>query len=112
MADCVAGGTRHAFTCLIMVVSTQIYVLCDPSIDPTTPIEAYNITSTAYPSEGYDIVFSDEFNSDNRKFGAGNDPSWEAINSYNFNTGDFEARTHVNTLTRMNIYDVDCHLSL
>ena len=55
-------------------------------IDPETPRDAYNITSTAWPSEGYDLVFSDEFQAKDL-----DSNSWEAINSYNFNTGDFEA---------------------
>ena len=36
-------------------------------------------------------MFSDEFNTAGRQFGAGEDEHWTAINSYNFATGDFEA---------------------
>ena len=60
-------------------------------IDPDTSSSVYNTTSGAYTSEGYNLVFSDEFNTADRKFGDGNDERWTAINSYNFNTGDFEA---------------------
>jgi len=72
------------------------FLLCVPSvwtsmIDPDTSSSVYNTTSGAYTSEGYNLVFSDEFNTADRKFGDGNDERWTAINSYNFNTGDFEA---------------------
>jgi beta-glucanase (GH16 family) len=36
------------------------------------------------------LVFSDEFNTAGRDFGAGKDPYWEAVDHYNPTTGDLE----------------------
>ena len=55
-------------------------------IDPATPESARSILSGVYQ-----LVFSDEFNTNGRKFGSGQDEHWTAINAYNFATGDFEA---------------------
>ncbi|KAH7890663.1 beta-glucan synthesis-associated [Phlebopus sp. FC_14] len=57
-------------------------------IDPTTPKSA--LTRTGFDSLDYDLVFSDEFNTDNRTFWPGDDPFWEAANLWYWTTGDEE----------------------
>jgi beta-glucanase (GH16 family) len=46
-------------------------------IDPDTPRELY--TRTGNDGKRYDLVFSDEFNTDGRTFWPGDDPFWEAM---------------------------------
>jgi hypothetical protein len=46
-------------------------------IDKDTPEDAYTHTSLDDGSE-WDLVFSDEFNTDGRSFYPGDDPYWEA----------------------------------
>lgn len=41
-------------------------------VDDTTPMSAY--TRTGFDGEEYDLVFSDEFNTDGRTFWPGDDP--------------------------------------
>jgi hypothetical protein len=60
-------------------------------IDAQTPSSAY--TRTGSDGNLYDLVFSDEFNTDGRTFYPGDDPYWEAVdlhywygNSHNFLT--------------------------
>ncbi|KZP22000.1 glycoside hydrolase family 16 protein [Athelia psychrophila] len=48
-------------------------------IDLDTPSSAYNTTSYGDGSE-WQLVFSDEFNTDGRTFYPGDDPYWEALN--------------------------------
>ena len=48
-------------------------------IDVDTPSSALTVTSFADGSE-WQLVFSDEFNTDNRTFWPGDDPYWEAVN--------------------------------
>ncbi|KAG6855509.1 hypothetical protein H0H87_001844 [Tephrocybe sp. NHM501043] len=57
-------------------------------IDPTTPDEAR--TRVGYDSLKYDLVFSDEFNTDGRTFYPGDDPFWEAVDLWYGVTGDIE----------------------
>ncbi|KAF8318787.1 beta-glucan synthesis-associated [Clavulina sp. PMI_390] len=57
-------------------------------IDPDTPQSAYTITSSV--STTFDLVFSDEFNVDNRTFYPGDDPYWEAVDIHYWATGDWE----------------------
>ncbi|KAF5372393.1 hypothetical protein D9615_009276 [Tricholomella constricta] len=53
-------------------------------IDPVTPREALKRTS----SDGvvYDLVFSDEFNTDDRTFSKDADPVWETLNDHSHNS--------------------------
>ena len=60
-------------------------------VDSQTPSSAYTRTGT--DGHVYDLVFSDEFNTDGRTFYPGDDPYWEAVdlhywygNSHNFLT--------------------------
>lgn len=46
-------------------------------IDPDTPTSAYK--RTGWDGKTYDLVFSDEFNTDGRTFYPGDDPFWEAV---------------------------------
>jgi beta-glucan synthesis-associated protein KRE6 len=46
-------------------------------IDPQTPSEF--LTRTGFDGEEYELVFSDEFNTDGRSFYPGDDPFWEAV---------------------------------
>ncbi|GAA5893040.1 uncharacterized protein JCM6883_007547 [Sporobolomyces salmoneus] len=57
-------------------------------IDPDTPEEA--LTRTGFDGKEYQLVFSDEFNTDGRKFYAGMDPYWEAVDLHYWQTNDVE----------------------
>ena len=57
-------------------------------VDPDTPADA-RITMTR-DGRRYRLVFSDEFERENRTFREGEDPKWTAINSYNMATKDFQ----------------------
>jgi beta-glucanase (GH16 family) len=46
-------------------------------IDPDTPESA--LTRTGFDGKEYQLVFSDEFNTDGRQFYADMDPYWEAV---------------------------------
>ncbi|KAG9006630.1 hypothetical protein FRB94_000556 [Tulasnella sp. JGI-2019a] len=56
-------------------------------IDRDTPVAAYTTTSYQDGSE-LQLVFSDEFNVDNRTFYPGDDPYWEAEDLYYWQTGN------------------------
>ncbi|KAG1749837.1 glycoside hydrolase family 16 protein [Suillus paluster] len=58
-------------------------------IDVDTPSSAHTYTSFADSSE-WQLVFSDEFNQDNRTFWPGDDPYWEAVNLHYWQTNDLE----------------------
>ncbi|KAF9481170.1 beta-glucan synthesis-associated [Pholiota conissans] len=70
--------------------SGQIPVLPNlPSlIDPETPSNV--LTRTGSDGKLYDLVFSDEFNTDGRSFYPGDDAFWEAADLYYWPTGDTE----------------------
>lgn len=53
-------------------------------IDADTPEDAYTKTSWMNSSDEWVLVFSDEFNTDNRSFYPGDDPYWEAHNLHNW----------------------------
>lgn len=57
-------------------------------IDPETPEEAK--TRTGYDGEEYELVFSDEFNTDGRTFYPGDDPFWEGVDLWYGATEDLE----------------------
>jgi beta-glucanase (GH16 family) len=59
-------------------------------IDPETPKSAYNNSSVTDSSTEWVLVFSDEFNTDNRSFYPGDDPYWEAMDLHYWQTGDLE----------------------
>jgi beta-glucanase (GH16 family) len=57
-------------------------------IDPDTPSSAqYRTGSDGYT---YQLMFSDEFNTDGRTFWPGDDPFWEAVDLYYWPTADLE----------------------
>ncbi|TAQ91052.1 hypothetical protein B7494_g586 [Chlorociboria aeruginascens] len=58
-------------------------------IDPDTPTSAKTRQST-FDGSTLNLVFSDEFNQDNRTFYAGDDPFWTAPNIWYGATGDME----------------------
>ncbi|CAE6396751.1 unnamed protein product [Rhizoctonia solani] len=58
-------------------------------IDSDTPKEAYTRTSIDDGSE-WDLVFSDEFNTDGRSFYPGDDPFWEAVDLHYWGTNNLE----------------------
>ncbi|VDB99595.1 unnamed protein product [Peniophora sp. CBMAI 1063] len=60
-------------------------------IDPDTPDEA-KTRSTFTPSKSsqFELVFSDEFNTEGRSFYEGDDPFWTAMNLNYWQTGDVE----------------------
>ncbi|KIK08000.1 glycoside hydrolase family 16 protein [Laccaria amethystina LaAM-08-1] len=57
-------------------------------IDPDTPASA--MTRTGSDGKTYNLVFSDEFNTDGRTFYPGEDPFWEAADLHYWPTGDLE----------------------
>lgn len=57
-------------------------------IDPDTPDSAK--TRQGFDGFKYNLVFSDEFNSDGRTFFPGDDPFWEAVDLWYGATGDLE----------------------
>ncbi|KAH9849652.1 beta-glucan synthesis-associated [Lenzites betulinus] len=64
-----------------------LFALPDP-IDSDTPEPAK--TRTGFDGEQYVLVFSDEFNKDNRTFYPGDDPFWEAADLWYGSTADLE----------------------
>lgn len=57
-------------------------------IDSDTPSDAY--TRTGEDGKKYNLVFSDEFNTDGRTFYPGDDPYWEAADLHYWPTADLE----------------------
>lgn len=58
-------------------------------IDLDTPTSAYTTTSYGDGSE-WQLIFSDEFNTDGRTFYPGDDPYWEAVNLHYWATNNME----------------------
>ncbi|KAK0525732.1 hypothetical protein OC835_005518 [Tilletia horrida] len=59
-------------------------------IDPDTPKQALQRIGGLDGKTQYNLVFSDEFNQDERTFEAGMDPYWEAVDLWYWGTGDYE----------------------
>jgi len=57
-------------------------------IDPTTPNSV--MSRTGFDGTQYNLVFSDEFNTDGRTFWPGDDPYWEAVDLHYWATGNLE----------------------
>ncbi|KAH9890083.1 glycoside hydrolase family 16 protein [Cubamyces lactineus] len=57
-------------------------------IDPATDRSVYTRTGT--DGKTYNLVFSDEFETDGRTFWPGDDPFWEAVDLHYWPTGDLE----------------------
>ncbi|GAA5974252.1 hypothetical protein JCM11641_003355 [Rhodosporidiobolus odoratus] len=57
-------------------------------VDADTPKSVY--TRTGFDGEDYELVFSDEFNTDGRTFWPGDDPYWEAVDLHYWATTDLE----------------------
>jgi beta-glucan synthesis-associated protein KRE6 len=57
-------------------------------IDKDTPTSVYTRVGT--DGKTYNLVFSDEFNTDGRTFYPGEDPYWEAVDLHYWATGDLE----------------------
>lgn len=55
-------------------------------VDPETPQDA--MSKTGNDGNTYQLVFSDEFNTDGRSFYPGDDPFWEAVDLHYWATGD------------------------
>jgi len=55
-------------------------------IDVDTPKEALTKASYMNPGDQWELVFSDEFNTDGRTFYPGDDPYWEAPNLHYWGT--------------------------
>lgn len=55
-------------------------------IDLDTPQAAYTKASYMNAGDQWDLVFSDEFNTDGRTFYPGDDPFWEAANLHYWQT--------------------------
>ena len=55
-------------------------------IDIATPQSAYTKPSFEDPTQEWDLVFSDEFNVDGRTFYPGDDPYWEAVDLWYWQT--------------------------
>ncbi len=59
-------------------------------VDPETPQSAYTRSGWNDPSVSYELVFSDEFNTDGRTFYPGDDPYWEAVDLHYWATNNLE----------------------
>ncbi|KAL9935405.1 hypothetical protein V8E36_005753 [Tilletia maclaganii] len=59
-------------------------------IDPDTPRSALQRVGGLDGKTRYNLVFSDEFNEDQRTFEPGMDPWWEAVDLWYWGTGDYE----------------------
>ena len=59
-----------------------------PMVDPDTPADARKTTD--HNGDGFELVFSDEFNTAGRSFGPGADPYWTAVDHFNPTTSDLE----------------------
>lgn len=57
-------------------------------IDADTPEDVKH--RTGFDGQKYHLVFSDEFNTDGRSFGEGDDPYWEAVDLHYWPTNDLE----------------------
>ncbi|BGP54249.1 hypothetical protein JCM8202_001385 [Rhodotorula sphaerocarpa] len=57
-------------------------------IDDSTPSDKY--ARTGFDGQQYELVFSDEFNTDGRTFWPGDDPYWEAVDLHYWATKDVE----------------------
>ena len=62
-------------------------------VDKDTPQSA--MTRTGFDGQEYELVFSDEFNTDGRSFYPGDDPFWQAVDLHYWETSDLE--WYVNT---------------
>ncbi|PWN38554.1 SKN1-domain-containing protein [Meira miltonrushii] len=70
---------------------TLMHGLRQGLIDRDTPKSAYTKGGFgADKTETWELMFSDEFNTDGRSFYPGEDPFWEAVNLYAHGTGDLE----------------------
>lgn len=67
-------------------------------IDKDTPDSVK--TRTGFDGKSYNLVFSDEFNSDGRTFYPGDDPFWEAVDLWYGATEDLEWYDPKNAFTR------------
>ncbi|KAG6832271.1 hypothetical protein H0H92_003504 [Tricholoma furcatifolium] len=59
-------------------------------IDLETPKDVYAKPSYTDPANDFQLVFSDEFNTDGRTFYPGDDPYWEAVNLHYWATNNME----------------------
>ncbi|KAI0687091.1 beta-glucan synthesis-associated [Cytidiella melzeri] len=86
------GGHKLAFagnTATSPTEATPVTAFAMPQIiDPETPDNAK--TRTGFDGQKYELVFSDEFNTDGRTFYPGDDPFWEATDLWYGATGDLE----------------------
>lgn len=57
-------------------------------IDPDTPDSVKS--RTGFDGKQYELVFSDEFNTEGRTFYPGDDPFWEAVDLWYGSTADLE----------------------
>ncbi|KAH7098761.1 beta-glucan synthesis-associated [Auriculariales sp. MPI-PUGE-AT-0066] len=96
-----SGGLRALMSNNQFVNGTgQVAVLATlpKLIDPDTPLDVR--TRKGFDGEEYELVFSDEFNEDNRSFYPGDDPFWEALDIWYGATRDEEWYDPDNVSTR------------
>ena len=55
-------------------------------VDPDTPADVQ--TTQDHNGDEFKLVFSDEFSKDGRRFEAGADPYWTAVDHFNPTTSD------------------------
>ncbi|KAF8666653.1 Beta-glucan synthesis-associated protein (SKN1) [Rhizoctonia solani] len=67
-------------------------------VDKDTPQSA--MTRTGFDGQEYELVFSDEFNTDGRTFYPGDDPFWEAVDLNYWATKDLEWYDPGNAITK------------
>lgn len=65
---------------LLFLVLSSCYIICHSGwIDPETALKSHK-THSYVDGRPHKLVFSDEFNTDDRHFRDGEDPRWTAIN--------------------------------
>lgn len=81
----VASFTRMDTLYILAAIALTICVQAVSGgwIDPDTPSDNYSIISYD-TSSTFSLIFSDEFNTDNRRFHDGSDPRWTAINKNDY----------------------------
>ncbi|CAJ1969106.1 unnamed protein product [Cylindrotheca closterium] len=69
-------------------------------VDPDTPEEAQaTVPLSPLDNRTYELVFSDEFEQDNRTFHDGNDPRWTALNKNDYTNAALHFYSHDNAKT-------------
>mmetsp|Transcript_37202 Transcript_37202/g.100575 ORF Transcript_37202/g.100575 Transcript_37202/m.100575 type:complete len:675 (-) Transcript_37202:82-2106(-) len=74
-------------------------------VDPDTPEEALTVTSEVDGST-FDLVYSDEFEVDDRSFDDGHDPAWTALEKDDYTNGALHYYSATNVQTRGGVMNI------